>query len=147
MKLGTETGSMVNHLQARATLGEPTPEVGMGVTILLWTDRHAGTIQRIFEERGQTVLEVTTDKATLVSGSKFSEEQGYTFEPRPDGPKAYFKKRLDGQWREFEYKVIDSKYDEATDTRHETRSSRLSLKDGGHGLRVGERDEYEDPSF
>ena len=25
MKLGTETGSLINHLQARATLGQPEP--------------------------------------------------------------------------------------------------------------------------
>ena len=32
MKLGTETGSMTNHIYSRATKGQPDPAVGMGAT-------------------------------------------------------------------------------------------------------------------
>lgn len=147
MKLGTETGSVMNHLRSRATDSEPTPEVGMGVTILMWTDRRAGTIQRIFEERGQMVLEVTPDKATLVGGSKQSEAQEYSYAPNPNAPKEYYKKDASGAWREYEYKVTNSNYDAAADIVHNTYSSRLSRKSGGSSLQVGVREEYEDPSF
>lgn len=147
MKLGTQTNSVMNHLMSRQVLGEPTPEVGMGVTLLLWTDRHAGTIQRIFTQAKRTVLEITEDKATLVSGSTLSEAQEYTFEPRPEGRKRYFAKDAGGLWVEMEYKVKEYHYDEETDTRTATLSSRLSKTGGGCGLKLGERDEYRDPSF
>lgn len=147
MKLGTETNSLTNHLMSRQVIGEPTPEVGMGVTFLLWTDRHAGTIHRIFEDKKLgTVLEVTEDKATLISGSAASEEQGYTYEPRPNGAKRYFAKK-GSFWREYHYKVLDTTYDEEGDVRTQKLSKRLSETATSTGLKIGERDEYRDPSF
>ncbi len=44
MKLGTQTGSVINHLHSRAVIGQPEPVVGMGATMLLWSDRRACTI-------------------------------------------------------------------------------------------------------
>ena len=44
MNLGTETGSVMNHLMSRMVRGEPAPRVGMGATLLSWTDRHAATV-------------------------------------------------------------------------------------------------------
>ena len=34
MKLGSQTGSVINHLLARGTIGQPEVKVGMGATIL-----------------------------------------------------------------------------------------------------------------
>ena len=45
MKAGTQTGSLVNHLMSQDT--PIAPEIGMGATILSWTDRNAGTIVKI----------------------------------------------------------------------------------------------------
>lgn len=147
MKLGTETNSLTNHLMSRQVIGEPTPEVGMGVTLLLWTDRHAGTIHRIFEDkRIGTVLEITADSAKIVSGSMMSEEQSYEYTPRPDGPKRYFAKK-GSFWKEYHYKVLDTKYDEEGDVRTQIRSKRLSEVGTTTGLKIGERCEYRDPSF
>lgn len=146
MKLGTETGSVMNHLKAVGTVGEPTPEVGMGVTVLMWSDRRAGTIQRIFVDRGQAALEITEDKSTLVAGSTMSEEQEYKFEANPSGRKHYFKK-VKGVWREFHYRVLDSQYDAEADVRHDVCSKFLSRSSGGSCLRLGERDTYTDPTF
>lgn len=38
MKLGTQTGSTTNYLMS-GVKGQPAPEIGMGVTLLHWTDR------------------------------------------------------------------------------------------------------------
>jgi hypothetical protein len=46
MKLGTHTGSLTNHIYSRAV--PITPEVGMGCTLLSWSDRHPATIIDIF---------------------------------------------------------------------------------------------------
>jgi hypothetical protein len=137
----------MNHLMSRQVIGEPTPTVGMGATLLMWTDRHACTIQRIFEDkRLGTVLEVTEDKATLVGGSTMSEDQDYTFESRPDGPKRYFAKK-NGLWREYHYRIIEYRYDEEKDERCDKRSKRLSESPTQTGLKIGVRDEYRDPTF
>lgn len=42
MKLGRETGSLINHLLSHSK--EPAPAVGMGATILGWSDRHPATV-------------------------------------------------------------------------------------------------------
>lgn len=60
MKLGSETNSVVNHIYSRAVIGQPEPQVGMGGTVLHWTDRDPVTIFRVFKV-GKSVLIETRD--------------------------------------------------------------------------------------
>jgi hypothetical protein len=149
MKLGTETGSVMNHVMSRQTKNEPEPVVGMGVTMLGWTDRYAGTIHRIFQEKGTTVIEVTDDDTKLVSGSALSEEQEYEYTPCPDAKtRMYFMKdKRTGKWQEMQYRVMSTDYDEEGDERNVVLSKRLSKCSPGKGLKIGVREEYRDPSF
>mgnify|MGYP001576962564 CR=1 FL=1 len=41
LRAGTQTGSLINHLMSGSKGAEP--EVGMGATILGWSDRHPAT--------------------------------------------------------------------------------------------------------
>lgn len=77
------------HLYSRAT---PEPEIGMGATILCWTDRHAGTIVRVTP----TQVHVQRDKATRIDQNGMSETQGYSYEPNPDAPIEVFRKTKKG---------------------------------------------------
>lgn len=62
MKLETETASVMNHLMSRATVGHPESVVGMGATILMWTDRRAATIiDATRSKAGRVVLASNTD--------------------------------------------------------------------------------------
>lgn len=79
MKAGTETGSLINHLYSRAAT--PDPEVGMGATILGWTDRYAGTIVKVTK----TQIHVREDKATRLDSNGMSESQDYSYERDPHG--------------------------------------------------------------
>jgi hypothetical protein len=126
MKLGTETGSVLNHLYSRMVVGEPTPAVGMGVTLLMWTDRAAGTIVEI---RGN-VLVVTEDEVKRVDSNGMSEQQQYKFTTNLRGRKSYFKKDRKGMWVEHCYND----------------KGRLVIA-RGCGLRIGERNHYRDFSF
>lgn len=81
MKLGRDTASVVNWLSS-GTKGQPTPEVGMGVTLLLWTDRHAGTITRVSPSGKTFWFREDTAKRTDTNG--MSESQTYEFTPNPD---------------------------------------------------------------
>jgi hypothetical protein len=131
MKLGTQTGSVTNHIYSRATKGQPTPEVGMGVTILSWTDRHAGTIIGVSEYPHPTVW-VRQDKATRTDKNGFSESQTYDYEPNPDGALYRFRFR-NNRWEEIRLNDKTGRWNKC--------------EGGGMGLRIGEREEYWDPSF
>lgn len=155
MKLGTQTASLVNHLQSRAVIGQPEPFVGMGVTLLGWTDRDAGTIQAVRVEKGVTIIEVTRDDAELIGGSIMSEDQEWKFTPDPNGHRMIFRRELGGRWQQVHYKVVDyvtKPHINADKTIEERQrpvySKRLSkVQGGGYGLRIGERDKYRDPCF
>ena len=137
MKLGTETGSFINHLQARSTIGQPTPEVGMGATMLLWTDRVAGTITKVTElggsKRWTYEIEVKRDVSNVVSGSGHDGSAKYEYQSAPWATPHHFRCERDGgRWREV---------------RENDKGNLVLVSSGGRGLRIGEREEYRDPSF
>lgn len=133
MKLGTETNSLINHLYSRGTIGQPAPKVGMGATMLGWTDRHAGTITKVTEYTGKLVrweVEVTYDDAKVVSGSEHDGSAVYEFSPGTGTRQFAFYLKTQS-WEEF--------------TRNPETGKRN--KQRGYGLRIGDRDHYRDPSF
>ena len=93
MKLGTETGSLTNHLLS-GTKGEPKPKVGMGATILGWTDRHAATIIRVTP----TQVHVQKDRAIRLDSNGMSESQQYRYERDTDALVLVFRKTKKG-WK------------------------------------------------
>jgi predicted GIY-YIG superfamily endonuclease len=131
LKLGTQTGSLTNHLYSRQTIGQPEPAVGMGATILGWTDRHAATIMVIWTERGSRYIGVRQDIATRVDKNGMSESQEYTYQPNPDGHEQIFRQEKTGGWQAVSFNAETKRY----------------RKVEGSGLRIGERDEYYDYSF
>lgn len=134
MKLGSQTGSVINHLYARGTIGQPTPVAGMGATILHWTDRTAATIFRVFEHKGMTAVETRDDDSKVVKGSSHDGSAEYEHKTNPRGCRRYFVLK-DDAWRE------------ATNTAAEGIKLKLATKGNGNGLRIGARSAYYDPSF
>lgn len=94
LKLGTETGSLMNHLMTGPT--EIVPEVGMGVTLCGWTDRYAGTITKI-SPSGKT-LTIVEDIAKRIDKNGMSESQTYEYTQDPDGKAMTARKGKRG-WR------------------------------------------------
>jgi len=134
MKLGSQTGSLVNNIHSRATIGQPRPKVGMGATILSWTDRHAATITKVSEYCGKVWLyeiEVVRDNAKVVSGSGHDGSAVYEFTPGDGSPHLFAFSKKTQRWEP----VIRN-----PDT------GKLN-KQRGLGLLIGERDHYRDPSF
>lgn len=128
MKLGTETASVNNWIYSRATIGEPEPVVGMGATILGWTDRNPATIVETFKVGKTQYIGITADEYKVISGSMHDGSAKYEFATRPDGYRTYYRKR-NGRWEE-------------------TRKNDAGrwIKAGG-GIRIGERAKWYDPSF
>lgn len=131
MKLGTQTGSLTNHILSRAVIGQPDPIEGMGVTILAWTDRHAGTIINVSKRTSGTVVYVREDKATRIDDNGMSECQTYRYDPNPNGRLYTFRQTKSGQWEQVTVNEKTGRFN----------------KMQGYGLRLGERSEYRDFSF
>lgn len=133
MKLGTETGSMVNHIYSRSVIGQPVPEVGMGATILSWTDRNPGTIVSVeCNKNGSYLVGVAYDDYRRVDNNGMSEEQDYEYLPI-EGAEAtnfYKAKSLDDDWRAV---------------RKNDNERWVYCSNGG--LIIGKREKYHDFSF
>lgn len=80
MKAGTDTGSLMNHLYSR--MNSAVPEVGMGCTMLSWTDRHAATVIRVL---GPNAIEIQEDNAVRTDQNGMSDCQKYEYTPNPTG--------------------------------------------------------------
>ena len=88
-------GSVQNRISEGCA--QPTPEVGMGVTEMLWSDRSPYIIVEVKDERHITV-EPLGWKRTDNNG--FSEWQEYEYFRREDAPKVRLFKTKEGRWRE-----------------------------------------------
>ena len=133
LRLGSGTGSVFNHFDSRAVVGEPEPYVGMGATVLHWTDRSACTIVKIEVIRKVTYITTQDDDAKRKDTNGMSESQDYEYTPDPMGRLRVFKKHpKSGFWK---FCVLNS------DT------GRYVQQTHGSGLKIGVRDEYYDYSF
>ena len=95
MRLGSETASMTNYLMS-GTKGAPKPEVGMGATILMWTDRKPATIVKVT----RTQVHVQEDKAHRADQNGMSEDQSYEFSRDETAPVRIFRLNKRGAYRE-----------------------------------------------
>ena len=91
MKIGTETGSLVNWVQSAYT---GTPVVGEGATEFHWTDRSAYTVTEV-AAGGKSCTIVRDKTRRLFEG--MTDAQQYEYSPREGkGEKLVFKW---GAWR------------------------------------------------
>jgi hypothetical protein len=62
---------------------EKTPTVGMGATVVMWTDRKAATVIEV-SPSGKT-FKIQIDKSTRTDGHGMSDSQDYSYEADPEG--------------------------------------------------------------
>ena len=127
MKLGIETGSLINHVMSRSQ--SPEPVVGMGGTMLYWSDRTAVTVVEV-NHKGRFIV-VQEDRAVRVDRNGMSEVQQYEYKPDPNGSKYIYRKMRDGRWAQH---YLNPK------------TNRLK-KNSSAQLALGYRDKYHDYSF
>jgi hypothetical protein len=110
-------GSLQNLMAANGT-GNPAPVVGMGCTLIYWTDRKAATVVRM-SKSGKTAW-IKLDDARRVDDNGMTDSgQRYEYTPNPDAAERRMSLRKDGRWRTSE----------------------------GQAVRLGSRDAYFDYSF
>lgn len=133
LKLGRDCGSLMNHIDSRSVRGEPEPYIGMGASILMWSDRHAGSIVEVFKKKDIVYIAVQEDNAVRVDKNGMSESQEYEYSPNPNGAIRYYRKMPPyGFWQAV---YINPK------------SGRFNVLKGGGGVKIGVRDHYYDYSF
>lgn len=91
MKLGVQTGSLVNHVLSCANPKEP--ELGMGCTILSWSDRNPATIIDIFTKGKYTYVTVQDDHAVRKDDLGMSESQDWVISRNHKGCTRTFRRK------------------------------------------------------
>lgn len=122
MKLGTETGSLVNHIYSQTQ--QTLPRVGDGATILSWTDRHAGTVIDVHPTTDTIVVQ--EDTAKVISGSVMDGSAVYEYQRNPNGATYTFKPVSRGKAKGL---------------------IREGGRKDGRSVIFGRRDQHRDPSF
>lgn len=118
--------SLVNSMLA-AHHGAPEPEVGMGATLIMWSDRRPYTIVEVVRYKGGKKagqvkgVFATEDIATRTDSNGMSDNQHYTYETDPKAHRDWFPHCKTGAFRQ-----------------HTT---------AGSPLRIGDRSYYYDYSF
>jgi len=116
MKLGTETGSLINHVMTNCK--QKVPVIGEGATKCLWSDRHAGTIVAIILTKAGKLKEIhwQVDVATRIDKNGMSDSQKYSYTPNLNAPVEIFKAKKNGSFKSNDGSVLaigtrDSYYD------------------------------------
>jgi hypothetical protein len=79
--MANKFGSITNIVLANVE--DQVPEVGMGATYVLWTDRMPCTITWVSEDKKK--IKVRTDKSVRIDSRGADESQEYEFFPDPNG--------------------------------------------------------------
>jgi len=87
-------GSIFNAIYDQAR--SKAPKVGMGVTEVMYSDRHPYTVVAILSPRR---IKVQPDKATRIDHNGYSESQEYKYEPQPDSPSVILRLNKHGKWK------------------------------------------------
>jgi hypothetical protein len=118
------TNSLVNGVMGGARQIEP--EVGMGATVLHWTDRSPATIVAVHRNKSGAVTGVSIqgDVATVIKGGEHNGSAEYTYAANPEAPI----------------------------TRYTVRQNGAFVREGsgaknGERIAIGRRERYYDPSF
>lgn len=78
------------------------PEIGMGATLCVGSDRYPYTIVDIVTNKRTglaTILTMRADNFRLIGGSILSEHQEYEYTSDPAGVAIIVRKRSDGSWK------------------------------------------------
>ena len=128
MKLGTDTGSLVNHISTHGQT-DTMPSLGDGATIFSWSDGSPHTVIMVDVLGG--LVQVQADTANRIDRNGMSESQDYEYTPNPDGAIQTYK-LVDGtRWFPVYKSVETGRY----------------RRSGRPNIRFGRRNKYHDYSF
>ena len=94
-------GSVQNRISAECEM--PKPEVGMGVTELLWSDRDPWEVIEVVNDKKIRIRELGYERT---DNDGISEHQEYEFFPNPDGDVKTLVLR-NGKWRDLKKEYVN----------------------------------------
>ena len=95
MQLGTETGSLINHVMSCSPA--LLPEIGDGATLLSWTDRRPGTVINMFKKGAYDYVTVQCDHYKRIDNNGVGDAQQYEYSRDENGATSTYRLR-NGQW-------------------------------------------------
>ncbi|SDG59432.1 hypothetical protein SAMN05216338_1001845 [Bradyrhizobium sp. Rc2d] len=125
------TGSLVNLLYSQCA--NLSPKAGDGATILCWTDRHAATVIKVWQDKRYEYVTVQHDHAKRVDRNYQSEVQSYEYTPDPNGRTETYRRKLTDASHRWEGCYLNDE------------TGRWNKSSGR--VKLGVRDEYYDYSF
>jgi hypothetical protein len=128
MKLGTETGSLVNHVMSTSPI--KVPKIGDGATILSYTDRKPATVIKVEVKNKVVFVDVQDDDYKRIDNNGMSDSQDYKYTTNTEASISHFRIRNN----------------EIQEIRKNTETGRW-LKVGKGGVFFGKREKYHDFSF
>jgi hypothetical protein len=123
LKLGTQTGSLVNHVLS--SYNGVAPIEGEAATVLMWSDRAPATVTHWDAQK--QIVSLREDKSICTN----FEQQTYTYERNDLGATYNFRREKNGSWVQVFFNRTTGRW----------------LKSKGPGLIIGRREKYCDPSF
>jgi hypothetical protein len=78
MKLGTQTGSLINHMMANTSVKDVVLGV-TGATLLSWSDRHPATVVDMYKQGKFEYIVVQHDDYKRIDQNGLSESQTYEY--------------------------------------------------------------------
>tara|TARA_R110000868_G_scaffold405464_1_gene684836 strand:+ start:178 stop:555 length:378 start_codon:yes stop_codon:yes gene_type:complete len=125
MKLGTQTGSLVNHIYSTSSCENIS--IGDPATLTGWTDRHAGTVSNLFSKGKYDYVSIQRDIAKIVGGTGYGDE--------------VYEYSRDVTAHDNTFRIIEGKLKPV----YQNENGRWV--NGSGGAFVGRRESYRDPSF
>ena len=127
MRIGTETGSLVNHILSRGIAQEVA--VGDPATILHWSDRSPATVVEVFKKGKFTYFVTQEDHAKRIDSNGYGGQQEYEYSRNPDG--------REQTWKVTPKGILGVSF----------RSETKRFVNNGGSIALGRREKYRDPSF
>ena len=98
----SQRGSLINHMAANNPHVFHMPKIGDGVTFYSWTDRDAGTVVAIKDEK-KLIIEIKRDYAKRIDHNGMSDCQEYAYETDYSYPSVFYKWNVKkSQWQGVE---------------------------------------------
>jgi hypothetical protein len=86
-------GNLINRLMESST--QTTPVVGMGATLISYSDRAAATVIEVIN---QNLIKVQRDTSTRIDSLGMTDCQTYEYAPNPKGGVEVYRRNKHGKW-------------------------------------------------
>jgi isopentenyldiphosphate isomerase len=150
MQLGRQTGSVINHLMSSSS---KLPQVGKGMTELLWTDRHAYQVMSVSNDFKNIIVQRCDARRTDNLGMTDSGQQYDYSCLHPYQYKLTFRNKI---WKWVIDEIVYQEKDTAFNAANFSENGDLKYIPGITTIQTsykkanvvfGIQQEYEDPSF